>query len=227
MPPATPDAPSSTRPDGVSTLPDVVSPAGSPAVPDDAADATGGTWATRAHTGVVGDDAMTAATGHPRTHWFTLLDEQGATAWRHRDIAAWLVGTHGVDAWWAQGITVGYEQERGIRVPGQRQDGSFEASTSRTLPLDVAAAYRLVAEPGARQRWLDVPVDVTGETADASVRWTMPDGSRVVCRVQPVRDGAARVVVQHARLADADAVVGSKKIWGERLDRLAALAREG
>jgi hypothetical protein len=194
---------------------------------DDVAVAGSPSAGTRAHTGVVGDDAMAAATGHPRAHWFELLDAQGATGWTHRQIATWLVEAHGVDPWWSQGVTVGYEQARGIRVPGQRQDGSFESSSSRTVPLAVAEAYRLVADPPVRDRWLDVPVEVTGETVDSSVRWTLPDGSRTVVRVQPVRPGATRVVVQHGRLADADAVTASKASWSERLAGLAELASEG
>lgn len=185
---------------------------------------TAPTPAARPHTGVVGDAAMAAATGHPRAHWFALLDGQGATGWRHRDIAAWLVRAQGVDAWWAQGITVGYEQARGIRVPGQRQDGLFQSSASRTVPVDVPAAYRLVADGAVRAQWLDVAVQVTGETVDASVRWTMPDGSRVVARVQAVRPGATRVAVQHGRLGDADAVTASKAFWSERLRRMATVA---
>lgn len=181
--------------------------------------------ATRAHTGVVGDAALEAATGHPRRHWFALLDGAGASGWPHRDIAAWLVTAHGVDAWWAQGLTVGYEQARGLRVPGQRGDGSFQAGASRTLPLDVEAALRLVTDPTLRARWLGETVEARTGTSGASVRWTMPDGTRVVGRVQPVRPGASRFAVQHGPLADADAVAASKRLWADRMDRLAALAR--
>ena len=179
---------------------------------------------TRAHTGVVGDESMAAATGRTRTEWFSLLDAQDATTWRHRDTAAWLVTEHGVDPWWSQGIVVGYEQARGIRVPGQRQDGSFESSSSKTVPASAEEVYRLVSDPQLRERWLDVPVEVTGQTPDASVRWTLPDGSRVVGRVQPVRAGATRFVAQHTRLPDADAVTASKAFWAERLAALARLA---
>jgi hypothetical protein len=221
MPPVTPDAPSPTPPDGAPAgTPDVAPPAS----PDVAADATGGTWATRAHTGVVGDDAMAAATGHPRAHWFALLDDAGASGWPHREIARWLVEAQAVDPWWAQGLTVGYEQARGIRVPGQRQDGSFESSSSRTVPVEVPDAYRLVADAAVRDQWLDVPVEVTGETAGSSVRWTLPDGSRAVVRVQAVRPGATRIAVQHGRLPDAGAVTASKAYWSERLERLGTLA---
>ena len=51
-----------------------------------------------------------------------------------------------MDAWWSQHVTVAYEQARGIREPGQRQDGSFEASVSRTVALDPVAALEAIAD---------------------------------------------------------------------------------
>ena len=93
----------------------------------------------------VGDDAVREATGRDRAEWFVLLDEAGAATWPHKDIAGWLVREHGVDGWWAQGVTVGFEQARGIRRPGQRQDGTYEASVSRTVSLDAADALRALA----------------------------------------------------------------------------------
>lgn len=183
--------------------------------------------ASRGHHEVVGDAALQRATGRARADWYAALDAAGATGWRHRDIAAWLVREHGVDAWWSQGITVGYEQSRGLRVPGQRADGSFECSVSRTLPVDRERAWALVADPGVRAGWLDVDAQVTGSTAPASVRWALPDGTRAVVRVEPVRPGATRVVVQHARLPDPDAVTASRAAWGARLARLSAVAVAG
>jgi hypothetical protein len=59
-------------------------------------------------------------------------------------------------------------------------------------------------------------------TPPASVRWRFPDGTRAVVRVEAVRPGATRVVVQHARLPDAEAVTASKAAWKERLGALAA-----
>jgi len=93
----------------------------------------------------VGDDAVRAATGRDRAEWFALLDEARAATWTHQQVATWLVREHGVDGWWAQGVTVGYEQARGIRRPGQRQDGTFEASVSRTVDLAPTDALRALA----------------------------------------------------------------------------------
>ena len=48
--------------------------------------------------------------------------------------------------WWAQGVTVAYEQHIGRRLPGQRADGSFDGAISKTFPCEAAEIYtRLVA----------------------------------------------------------------------------------
>ncbi|MFG2003225.1 DUF4287 domain-containing protein [Spirillospora sp. NPDC048911] len=49
--------------------------------------------------------------------WFVLLDEWGAESHKHGEIVRWLTEEQGVDHWWAQTLTVGYEQERGMRAP--------------------------------------------------------------------------------------------------------------
>ena len=84
---------------------------------------------TKGHAELVGSEKVARATGRTREAWHELLDAAGATGWTHREIAAWLVTGHGVDGWWAQGLTVGYEQARGMRVPGQRPDGTFEGTS--------------------------------------------------------------------------------------------------
>jgi len=71
----------------------------------------------------LGDDAVVTATGHSRAHWFDLLDAADATTWSHQDIAAWLQAEHGMDKWWAQSITVAYEQERGMGAQGSAAGG--------------------------------------------------------------------------------------------------------
>ena len=91
----------------------------------------------RAQSSMVSDRALVDATGRTRDEWYEMLDEAGAKEWDHAKIARWLGGKHEVDGWWAQGVTVGYEQSRGLREPGQRPDGSFDASSSKTLPANV------------------------------------------------------------------------------------------
>lgn len=178
----------------------------------------------RSHEAVVGAEALLRATGQSREAWFARLDEAGATSWTHGPIASWLV-EQGVDPWWAQSVTVGYEQARGMRVPGQRPDGSFEANVTRTLPVPTDEALRWLTEPAARQRWLDVEPELRSATAVRSVRWGWPDGGRVTLQVLPAPGGRTRLSVRH-RTADADAVAALKREWSDRLDRLQAALTE-
>lgn len=39
--------------------------------------------------------------------------------------------------WWAQGVVIDWEITQGHRIPGQRSDGTFGASVSKTLPGDM------------------------------------------------------------------------------------------
>jgi len=56
----------------------------------------------------------------------------------HKESAAILHEKHAVPGWWAQSITVGYEQARGLRQVNQQASG-FTANVSRTLPAAAAA----------------------------------------------------------------------------------------
>jgi hypothetical protein len=201
-------------------------------------------------TDAIGDDAVVAATGRPRAQWFTLLDEADATGWSHKDIAAWLQAEQGMDGWWAQSITVAYEQERGMRAPGQRSDGTYEVSPSKSLACTLAQAYGLVADESGRARWLDGALSsvgagdrsaVVGATPTTSVRLAWPAGAlgapedqpgRVVVGLYQSHDdagkprGKVRVSVQHGGLADRAVAEQLKAFWKARLDDLAKVAAE-
>src|SRR5690606_3567897 len=81
----------------------------------------------------MGAEALRAATGRTHAEWRELLEGAGALEWSHKQTAEWLVREHGVDGWWAQGITVDFEQDRKGRLPGQQADGSFSVSKTRTI----------------------------------------------------------------------------------------------
>lgn len=149
----------------------------------------------------VGDGAVREATGRDRAEWFALLDQAGAAAWTHKDIASWLVAEHGVDGWWAQGITVGYEQARGIRQPGQRQDGSFEASVSRTVELGTADALRALAAVVTAE--LDVePLALNVTAKHPTARFPLDGGEYVLATASPLADGRSSIGLTWGRMSD-------------------------
>ena len=100
------------------------------------------------------DEVIRANTGHSWDEWFVLLDGWGAAERPHAEIARWVHQEHGVGGWWAQGVTVAYEQARGLRAPGQRRGGHFEVSASKTVAVPVERLYEAFADPAVRERWL-------------------------------------------------------------------------
>ena len=190
--------------------------------------------ATRSNAQQLSDESVEKATGASRGHWFALLDSEGANGWPHTAIAAHLVEHHGMDGWWAQGVTIAYEQARGLRVPGQRADGTFEAGVTKQVRAPLDAVYAALVDPVLRFGWLDsalaamhpgIRLEVVGETAGKSVRWRWfddaeDDGRRVVATVSRAGD-AVRVAITHTGLPDSGRVPELKELWRERLAALA------
>ena len=170
----------------------------------------------------VSDDAVKRSTGRTWAAWVDVLDRAGAHRMRHGDIATLLHDTYEVPGWWAQTVTVGYERIRGLRAVGQRRDGAYEASKSRTFPVAVSALYRMFADTRRRKRWLPEGLTrVRTSSADTSMRVDWRDGTHV--HFYFTRKGAAKsvVAVQHVKLASKAAVDEAKAFWAERLGVLA------
>src|SRR4051812_6895798 len=119
----------------------------------------------------IGDDAVRARTGKSWAEWFALLDDAGAKEMNHKQITA-ILDAQGMDGWWCQMVTVGYEQERGLRQKHQKGDG-FEAGVSRTFAVPLAALYAAWHDEKVRRRWLgDCPLTIRKATKDKSLRIT-------------------------------------------------------
>jgi hypothetical protein len=124
----------------------------------------------------------------------------------HAEIARHVAEAHGQTGWWAQGVTIQYEQHHGMRVPGQRSDGTFAANASRTvdgaLPDVYARAVAMFTDalgPAAADR-------ATG--ARPTARWAAEVG-RVVVTAE-VAGARIRVSAMHERLSGPDALDPAK-----------------
>lgn len=88
--------------------------------------------------------AIERSTGRDWNTWFDMLSQSGAAAREHADIARLareaMPETVTNPDWWAQGVAIAFEQQAGLRVPGQSSTGSFRVSASRTVELDRDAA---------------------------------------------------------------------------------------
>lgn len=168
----------------------------------------------------VSDEAVRSKTGRGWTDWFEILDQEGAREMPHGKIAALLHGKHGVDGWWAQTVTVGYEQERGLRDKHQKPSG-YEISVSRTVPVAIDALYAAWLDED-RGRWLDEDLVIRKATPNRTMRITWPDQTNLEVHFVAKGEAKSQVVVQHGKLADADAAARMKSYWTEALQRLRA-----
>jgi uncharacterized protein YndB with AHSA1/START domain len=170
------------------------------------------------------DDAIKAKTGCTWARWVAALDYAKADSWSHREIAQYVHDKFKVPDWWTQTVTVGYERIKGLREIGQRRNGSFEATRSKTIPVAVGRLYRAFSDERIRRKWLpDAKLTVRKATPEKYVRITWEDGTSVEVVLTPKGDAKAVAAVSHVKLASRDDVAARKQYWGERLDALAAL----
>lgn len=89
----------------------------------------------------ISSEAVEAKTGKTWDKWLTLLDKQGAKEMVHKDIASLLYDKGYIKSgWWAQAVTVGYEQARGKRNVNQRPNG-YEVSVSKVIDVPISTLY--------------------------------------------------------------------------------------
>jgi hypothetical protein len=164
------------------------------------------------------DAVLKAKTGCTWERWVKALDHARAYTWPHREIAKYVQEKYKTPSWWAQTVAVGYERIKGLRAIGQRGDGSFEASKSKTFAVPLGRLYSAFHDARMRARWLP-GVDLTVRTATRgkSMRITWPDQTSV--EVGFARRGTAKsqVVLQHGKLPDRAAATRMKQYWAERL----------
>ena len=169
----------------------------------------------------VADAKVVEITGRGYEAWFAVLDEWDAPRRTHTEIARWLREEHGVDGWYSQALTVGYERARGLRAPGEKADG-FAVTASRTVAVPVERLFAAFEDRAVRERWLP-GADMRTRTATAprSARYDWEDGStRLIVGFEDKGESKSLVSLSHERLPDAETADGMKAWWRERLTEL-------
>ena len=173
------------------------------------------------------DASIKAKTGCNWERWVKTLDKWGAEKKSHGDIATMVAKTWKIDGWWAQTVTVGYERIKGLRARGQRRDGSYEATKSRTFDVPVTALYDAWADKRVRDRWLDdANVKVRTATAPKTIRLGLADGSILAVGFLPKGKTKSSVAVSQNKLPDRETAVRLKQYWSDKLDALGDVLSE-
>lgn len=170
------------------------------------------------------DDAFRNATGRDRAGWRALLDAEGATRMDHKAIAHMLV-EQGVDHWWAQMVTVEYERIIGRRAVGQRCDGAFAASASRTLAGDMDSILGRWQAAMAGRAMFDGVVADEEPRVSATERWrywriALEDDTQLVAMISAKGAEKVSLTINHDKLPDADTAARWKAYWKAELAAL-------
>lgn len=163
----------------------------------------------------VDDATVTASTGRGWDDWVSLIDAGPGREAGHTAIATWLREAHGVDAWWAQAVTVGYERLTGIRRPGQMPDGTFSVSRTRTLTLDVDAFRARLLDDAERRELLGLATTLRSKPGAKSLRFALDDGPGIVAFACDPAGERTRLTVTHERLPDEQAAADWKQRWAD------------
>jgi hypothetical protein len=178
-------------------------------------------------------------TGHGLDHWFAVLDRFGAVEKGHSAAARHLYEVHKVSGWYSQGITVAYERARGVRAVNQRCDGEYEVSVSKVMTTEMATLINAFTDARRRRQWTgDVDSALVKALASAvndkaskgfvvrpdglgrfRYKW---DGTTVQFYLEPKAGGKVSLVVQHTKLANAEAVDQWRAEWKQAFAALAA-----
>lgn len=173
------------------------------------------------------DAVIKEKTGCTWEKWVKSLDYHGAGKMSHREIAALVSEKYKVPSWWTQTVTVGYERIKGLRARGQRRDGTYEATKSRTFNVPVEKLFDAWADDSVRNRWLsDAKSKIRTKTKPKSIR--LDWNGKTIIAVGFVSKGKAKssVAVQHTRLPDRETAERLKTYWSDQMENLAGVLKE-
>ncbi|MGD9488658.1 MAG: SRPBCC domain-containing protein [Calditrichaceae bacterium] len=173
------------------------------------------------------EETVLNKTGKTWDEWFHILDSAEADSMDHKDIAAYLNSYHEVGPWWAQMLTVTYEQARGIRKPHEKPDG-FEISKSKTINAPPEKLFDAWNNPELRSQWLSgTSPEIRTANPYSTLRFQWIDRKSIVSvNLYPRKNGKCQVVVQHSKLRNSDEAKKMKDFWSERLEDLKKLTQE-
>jgi hypothetical protein len=162
------------------------------------------------------------ATNRTRDEWLAFMDSIDAKSLDHHGIAVKvfheLNGKIDNLGWWAQAVTVAYEQYIGRRLPGQRPDGTFQTSVSKSTKLGMKELMDAWVDFAAKDKdILDLIVagDLRVSGTDRRITWRTKakDGSSIIVMSEPKANGSASIIVQLIGLQTNELNTEAKEKW--------------
>jgi uncharacterized protein YndB with AHSA1/START domain len=198
----------------------------------------------------INDQTVREKTGKVWSEWFAILDEFGAKEKGHKETARHLEKALHLSPWWSQMVTVRFEQERGLRLPGQRSGGTFTISLQRTIQTTAEKAFQALTEPTVLSQWFthlaqaELSMGVRYSNADGDrgkylildrprrirFTWDNPDhcpGTLVEITITTRPDSRVVVHLDHTEIGTKAGYEDMKKGWAWALDCLKSFLETG
>ena len=171
--------------------------------------------------------AIEKATQRSWPEWLVFLDGIDAKSLDHTNIAAKvfteLNGKIDSAGWWAQGVTVAYEQHIGRRQPGQRSDGSYEFSVTRVVNMSREEIFAVILDKLSAVTQINevrITHDRTSVTPVRSYWRADLDETRVSIAVEAKAEGKSLVAVTQSEFPDDTYIAEWRSFWKEWLNRI-------
>ncbi len=170
-------------------------------------------------------ESIEKATGRSWKEWNKFFSDHSAKELDHKSIASLvhkeLEGKIDSAGWWSQAITVAYEQYIGRREPGQKSDGTYEVSVSKTVEGTRDEVYASYAEKLSQTEQFNNLTTDNERTSTTPVRsyWKcdFSDGSKIIWSFEQKNPGKVLLVAMHTGLASSESAVKWRDFWKEYL----------
>lgn len=166
---------------------------------------------------LISDKTIEKATGAPWSTWIDRLEKMGARDLSHKEIAANLVGQYQVTGWWAQSLTVRYEQMIDRRQVGQNNKGEFSVSVSKTISGSIYEAFHWWLKVAQARKDFN-GVEIISSSTTETEKWrhyraALKDGSRVVIGIYAKTPTKAGLGLRHEKLSSTESAEAWRTYW--------------
>ena len=170
-------------------------------------------------------EAIRTGTGRGWEEWLAFLEGIGARDLSHKDIAKRVKQEGITSGWWAQYVTVAYEQHIGRRVAGQDHQGDYQVSVTKTLPGSMDDAMEAWNRLTAGLSSFDGVAIVKGPRVGVTAKWrrwgvTLGDGSRMTASANQKNPDKSLLAIGHEKLGSLDEVERWRAFWKDFLAKL-------
>lgn len=195
--------------------------------------------------GRVASKSVLKHTGKDWDQWVHILEQAGARAWIHKDIAAYLNKKYDLNWWWTHIVTTGYEVYIERKAAGRNLKGEYQITTTKTFKVDGKQVWKFMASSEGIQIWL-APMSkfqlspksvferedgIYGEIrtmkAPERVRFTWRDGDEgkptvVQVFVSHRKNGTSILCFNHEKLTDGRIKEQLREHWRSVLEQIYA-----